>query len=199
MTILELMEEGGSVMYPLAFFLFLILLTMIERVWFHRYIQKRLEQMAKKAGPDKNEELVKDKLLGGIFGALYDDSKSKNQQIWEQKMARQLRNVNSLPKKNLWILATIASSAPFVGLFGTVVGIIKSFDRIRQSGKSGFAVVSGDISEALIATAAGILVAVVALLVYNFFQSRIGGIQLKLRDKIEEMMEMVSLKEKSAE
>lgn len=76
-------------------------------------------------------------------------------------------------RSKLWLLGSVTSSAPFIGLFGTVVGIIKSFGSIGKAGKAGFAIVAADLSEALIATAAGIIVAVIALLFYNFLAHKI--------------------------
>jgi biopolymer transport protein ExbB/TolQ len=71
------------------------------------------------------------------------------------------------------ILATIASSAPFVGLFGTVVGIIRAFYDIAKNVGGGPEIVAAGISEALIATAAGLLVAIPALMGYNYFVRQI--------------------------
>ena len=93
-------------------------------------------------------------------------------------------------RRNLWILGTIGSSAPFIGLFGTVVGIIRSFTSMSEAGAGGFAVVSAGISEALVATAAGILVAVIAVIFYNYFQIRVGKYQFQLKMLSEEMLEV---------
>lgn len=71
------------------------------------------------------------------------------------------------------VLATIASAAPFVGLFGTVVGIIRAFYDIGKNVGGGPEVVATGISEALVATAAGLLVAIPALMGYNYFVRRI--------------------------
>src|SRR5262249_61933429 len=79
-------------------------------------------------------------------------------------------------KKNLWILGTVASSAPFIGLLGTVVGIIKSFENMAVVGTGGFSVVAAGISEALVATALGLGVATIALVFYNYFQIRVAKI-----------------------
>ena len=78
-------------------------------------------------------------------------------------------------KKHLWILGTVASSAPFIGLLGTVVGIIKAFESMAVAGTGGFAVVAAGISEALVATALGLAVAIIAVMFYNYFQTRIDG------------------------
>src|SRR5207302_6007526 len=74
----------------------------------------------------------------------------------------------------LWVLATLGAVMPFVGLFGTVVGILGSFHQIGITGQSGFAVVAPAISEALITTAGGIAVAVEAVVLFNVFQARIS-------------------------
>jgi biopolymer transport protein ExbB/TolQ len=86
-------------------------------------------------------------------------------------------------KRYLWALGTVGSSAPFVGLFGTVVGILKAFQAISISGGAGgFKVVSAGIAAALVATAAGLLVAIYAVIAYNYFVSKVSqiGVQYKL-------------------
>ena len=77
-------------------------------------------------------------------------------------------------KRYLWALGTVGSSAPFVGLFGTVVGILKAFQSMSVAGTGGFKVVSQGIAAALVATAAGLLVAIYAVIAYNYFVARIG-------------------------
>jgi len=81
----------------------------------------------------------------------------------------------------LWILGTIGASAPFIGLFGTVLGIIRAFHAIALAGTGGFAVVAAGISEALIATALGLGVGIIAVIFYNYFQSRVDRIDAALR------------------
>ncbi len=71
--------------------------------------------------------------------------------------------------------------APFIGLFGTVVGIIKSFHQMAVTGSGGFTVVAAGISEALIATAAGLVVAVLAIVAYNYLMVRANRIATALR------------------
>jgi biopolymer transport protein ExbB len=79
-------------------------------------------------------------------------------------------------RRGLWILGTIGSLAPFIGLFGTVVGIIRAFHEMAVQGSGGFAVVAAGISEALVATGTGLAVAIVALGFYNYLQVRVNGI-----------------------
>ena len=80
------------------------------------------------------------------------------------------------------LLATISSAAPFVGLFGTVLGIIDSFQSIGTSGLTSLAAVAPGISEALIATAAGLLAAIPALIAYNLFRNQARKLGNDLRD-----------------
>lgn len=79
----------------------------------------------------------------------------------------------TLLEKSVGLLATVGSTAPFVGLFGTVWGIMDSFQGIGATGNANLAVVAPGISEALIATAAGLLAAIPAVVAYNFFVGRI--------------------------
>jgi biopolymer transport protein ExbB/TolQ len=76
-------------------------------------------------------------------------------------------------KRGLGILATIGSTAPFIGLFGTVVGIINAFHGIAATGSGGMAAVSGGIAEALISTALGIFVAIPAVAAFNHFMGKL--------------------------
>jgi biopolymer transport protein ExbB len=100
-------------------------------------------------------------------------------------------------RAHLWALGTIGAIAPFIGLFGTVWGIMRAFDAMAAAGTGGFAVVAQGISEALITTAAGIIVGVEAVVLYNFFQARLGRIMIELKLVAEEFLEV--LKEKSEE
>jgi biopolymer transport protein TolQ len=75
-------------------------------------------------------------------------------------------------ERGLSFLATIGSSAPFVGLFGTVVGIMNSFHQIGQSGAASFSVVAPGIAEALFATAVGLFAAIPAVIAYNYCSAR---------------------------
>src|SRR5262245_8094340 len=79
-------------------------------------------------------------------------------------------------RRGLWVLGTIGSLAPFIGLFGTVWGILRSFHDMATQGSGGFAVVASGISEALVATAVGLLVAIIALAAFNWLQVRVGAV-----------------------
>lgn len=79
-------------------------------------------------------------------------------------------------ERNLAVLATLGANAPFVGLFGTVLGIIKAFHDLAGSQAGGPSVVMAGISEALVATAVGLMVAIPAVVAFNFFSRRVRSL-----------------------
>jgi len=113
-------------------------------------------------------------------------------QTWWDASERRRQGLNQELRRNLWVLGTIASASPFIGLFGTVVGILQSFKEMAEKGAGGFAVVAAGISEALIATAAGIVVAVIALMAFNAFQNVWSSLVLSLKLQAEELGEVIS-------
>jgi biopolymer transport protein TolQ len=94
-----------------------------------------------------------------------------------ENISRSLRKVSSLEieklEKDLSFLATTASTTPFIGLFGTVWGIMQAFQNIGQAGSTSLAIVAPGISEALITTAIGLAVAIPAVIGFNFLQNKI--------------------------
>jgi biopolymer transport protein ExbB/TolQ len=102
----------------------------------------------------------------------------------ERVKEREIANL----RRGLPVLATVSSSAPFVGLFGTVVGILKAFQSMSVAGTGGFKVVSQGIAAAFVATAAGLMVAIYAVIAYNYFVARINGIAMQYRLYCEEFL-----------
>jgi len=94
-------------------------------------------------------------------------------------------------KRDLGRLATIGSTAPFIGLFGTVVGIINAFRGIGATGSGGVAAVSGGISEALIATALGIFVAIPAVVAFNHFTGTLERFQAEINSTSSELTDFL--------
>jgi biopolymer transport protein ExbB len=98
----------------------------------------------------------------------------------QRVMALTMRGEMARLKQYLPILATVASIAPFVGLFGTCKGIISAFSDISTQGMGGPSVIAAGISEALVTTATGLLVAIPALMFYNYFSKAISNLALEL-------------------
>ncbi|MGC4001034.1 MAG: MotA/TolQ/ExbB proton channel family protein [Anaeromyxobacter sp.] len=114
---------------------------------------------------------------------------------WEKIVAaadRERQQVNLKLRRYLWVLGTVGAIAPFIGLFGTVVGIMQAFRQMAATGQGGFTVVASGISEALVTTAAGIAVAVLAVFIYNFLNVHVQKLMLQLRLLIEEYLEILA-------
>ncbi len=113
----------------------------------------------------------------------------------EEKVAaaveRQRQQLNLRLRARLWLLGTIGATAPFIGLFGTVVGIMQAFQHMASAGQGGFSVVAAGISEALVTTAGGIAVAIEAVILYNFLNTHVQKIALQFKLLAEEYLEIV--------
>jgi biopolymer transport protein ExbB len=94
----------------------------------------------------------------------------------------------------LVVLGTMGNTAPFIGLFGTVVGIIKAFRDLALAGAGGPAVVAKGIAEALVATAGGLVVAIPAVIVYNLFMRRVKAISVEMEVVSSRLMVMLGAK-----
>jgi biopolymer transport protein ExbB/TolQ len=199
MNVIDLIKEGGFIMAPLLLCSFVAWAVFFERLYFIRQFRQEFARLTVKAHTliqEKKFEEAKglahnvSPLIGKSYLVVFED-REMSLENWQFKMSRRLKETQLGMKKYLWLLGTIGSSAPFIGLFGTVVGIIKSFESIAASGKSGFTVVAGGLGEALIATAAGIIVAVVAVAFYNFFQHRFSDLNVEVKNQLEDLRELI--------
>lgn len=112
----------------------------------------------------------------------------------ERSTARTLTDM----KRGLGGLATIGSTAPFIGLFGTVIGIIHAFDGIAETGSGGIAAVSSGIAEALVATALGILVAIPAVMAFNHFTGMLERFHVELQTTSAELVDFLGKRVRTA-
>jgi biopolymer transport protein TolQ len=101
------------------------------------------------------------------------------------------REVQSL-KRGLNVLATVGSTAPFIGLMGTVMGIVTAFEKMASSGSGGLGTVSAGIAEALITTAGGLIVAIPAVISFNFLQGWVDGRAVDISESANEFLDVVS-------
>ena len=97
--------------------------------------------------------------------------------------------VHAKLKRGLAVLATIGSTAPFVGLLGTVIGILHAFQKIATEKTSGIASVAGGISEALVTTAFGLLVAIPAVMAFNYFTGRVEAFDVEMDNSSSELVD----------
>ena len=116
--------------------------------------------------------------------ASQSDYPLRSQQTLMDNLERALRKAeidqNKRLEKALGFLATTGNTAPFIGLFGTVWGIMESFHSIGLKGSANLAVVAPGISEALIATAAGLAAAIPAVVAFNYFTQRVAGLRAEM-------------------
>jgi biopolymer transport protein ExbB len=106
-------------------------------------------------------------------------------------MMREKKRLSGKLKARTWVLATAGALMPFVGLFGTVIGVMAAFQSIGESGQGGFAVVSVGISQALIATAVGIAVALEGVFLFNLLQAVSGKLTREVALLVDEMLELI--------
>ncbi|QAT82928.1 MotA/TolQ/ExbB proton channel family protein [Corallococcus sp. CA054B] len=119
-----------------------------------------------------------------------------NKDLAVESVARALerqaqREVQSL-KRGLGLLATVGSTAPFVGLLGTTMGIVNAFQLMAAAGSGGLATISAGISEALITTAFGLLVAIPAVMAYNFLQGWVDARSVDISESSNEFLDVVA-------
>jgi len=118
----------------------------------------------------------------GVEGGLMLDAVRRS-------MDRESILVSAELKKGVSSLATIGTTAPFIGLFGTVYGIIHAFESMAASGSGGLASVSAGIAEALVTTAFGLFVAIPAVWIFNVFTGRVDYFVLEMNNSSSEMVD----------
>jgi biopolymer transport protein ExbB len=198
LDLIEIIHKGAIATYPLILMSIISVTVVLERLWSLRNISsitlritESLLEPVKKGQRDLAIAICKQNAhspAGRIFlNALNQEGHLTVDAINAFATEAMFEETQKL-KKHLWILGTVASSAPFIGLLGTVVGIIKSFESMAIAGTGGFAVVAAGISEALVATALGLAVAIIAVIFYNYFQTRIGNLNALFRIQVAKVL-----------
>lgn len=191
--VMELFDRGGPIMWPLFVCSLLSVTITIERIFF--WIRER------DRGDDKLIINALDLAEAGDFAGAVKSSDTNSNYIsrvlWAGLAQREHgisdvvqmaanREVEKM-KTGLAVLDTIITMAPFLGILGTVMGIIDSFDMLGVSGIEDPRAVTGGIAQALVTTAAGLAVALVTLIPYNCFVARVQGAAKKLETMGAEM------------
>jgi len=172
---------GGVAMWALLLLSVIAVAIVIERLFFFATQKSDARALLRQIG----ERIAADDLPGALkvvrqnrgmlprileFGLLRGEKNRAD--ITDALSIALMENLNML-ERNLGVIGTTAVIAPFVGLFGTVLGIIRAFQDIALKGNSTPAVVAAGVSEALITTAAGLFVAVISVIFFNYFKTRI--------------------------
>jgi biopolymer transport protein ExbB/TolQ len=198
-SIWDLMSHGGGAMWVVVAFSVIALAVGIERV----IAQWKFVTRARMLGDVVTRCLVSGALdesrsacerspspIADVFLVGYERLGRAKPEHVATAVHRERMRVNQDLKARLWMLGTVGATAPFVGLFGTVVGIMTAMKGIKPSEVS-FDKVAGPISQALIVTAAGILVAVEAVILFNFFIQRGNRIATEMKLLTDEFLELL--------
>jgi biopolymer transport protein TolQ len=186
------------------------LIVMFERIFTFQRSRKESQQYAAKVGPalSKGEfetasaQKMDPKKIGYLGRVIQAGllalriAPTANRDVAVESVARALerqsqREVQSF-KRGLGLLATVGSTAPFVGLLGTTMGIVNAFQAMAQTGSGGLGTISAGIAEALITTAFGLLVAIPAVMAYNFLQGWVDARAVDMSESANEMLDTVA-------
>lgn len=208
MTLLQLTVKGGFMMIPLAICSFIAVAILFERLLALRKIQINTRTFVLQV---KNM-LLRDRLTEAVD--LAKSTPGPIAKITAAGLAKHDRNREEIKEaieaaaqtevylleKNLGILGTVAAISPLIGFLGTVTGMIKAFMQVQSLGGNVDAgVLAGGIWEALITTAAGLIVGIPALLFYNYIQGKIEHHVFEMQVSSTELLDTLQEKESSHE
>jgi biopolymer transport protein ExbB len=202
LDLIDIIHKGAIATYPLILLSIVSVAVVFERLWSLRgiasvtlRITESISDPIKRGQRDLAVAICKQNShspAGRIFLNILDREAGQRLEVTNNFATEAMFEETQKLKKHLWILGTVASSAPFIGLLGTVVGIIKSFESMAIAGTGGFAVVAAGISEALVATALGLAVAIIAVIFYNYFQTRISSLNALFRIQVGKILQHIS-------
>ena len=184
----EIVRAGGPMMWPIIFCSIATAAIVLERVWTlqdRRVLPKELGQKVSQLieSNQVNEKVIaaleQNSPLGRVLAAGLAN-RHRSREAMMERLEDAGRHVIHELERFLNTLGTIAGISPLLGLLGTVTGIIKSFNAIQAGGMGDPRALSGGIAEALICTAAGLIVAIPALFAYRLLRSKVDGIVIAM-------------------
>jgi biopolymer transport protein ExbB len=202
LDLVEIIHKGAIATYPLIVMSVISVAVVIERLWTLRNIgsatlrlTESIAEPLRKGQKDLAMAVCKQNAqcpAARIFLTVLNGPQHSGLESLNLFAAESMFEEAQRLRKNLWVLGTVASSAPFIGLLGTVIGIIKSFESMAVEGTGGFTVVAAGISEALVATALGLGVAIIALIFYNYFQTRVNNLNGLFRIQVGKILQWIT-------
>jgi len=197
-SILSMIQQGWYATYPLLIISVVCVTIILERVWALWGVAASATQVAESAIAPLKQGKFDDALAqmnGGdhagerVFHEIISEAQSADRaRLGEVDEERRFAEMLRL-RGSIWVLATSGASAPFIGLFGTVVGILVAFQSMAVMGTGGFSVVAAGISEALISTALGLVVAVPAVWLFNYFTGKVDGFIVEMDNSASELID----------
>ncbi len=201
----QLVKVGGLTMYVLLFCSVFSLAIILERIVYYRkrsrlrrsVFMQDIARLLGKGELKKAIQLCKDHnapFSNVVFSGL--DLYGHNEVVISNAMERTVTIETTKLEQYTGILGTIGSTAVYIGLFGTVLGIIRAFRDISIAGSGGIEVVINGIAESLVCTAAGLCVAVPAVIAYNYLIRRIDTFVTDMELCASETMDLLKIKQK---
>ena len=184
----EIVRAGGPMMWPIIFCSIIAAAIVLERLWTLQDKRVLPRELTQKVWQLIEANQVNDKVIAALeqnspLGRLLATGLANRHRPREMLMERLEdtgRHVVHELERFLNTLGTIAGVSPLLGLLGTVTGIIRAFNAIEAGGMGDPRALSGGIAEALIATAAGLCVAIPALISYRYLRGRVDGIVVEM-------------------
>jgi biopolymer transport protein ExbB/TolQ len=182
-TIWEILQIGGFTMYILLFCSFLSIAIFLERIIYYRKRSKtkRAEFMMRTASALKTGDIKKameicKETLSPFSKVVYSGLQlyGHHKREISNAMEREITIETTKLERYTDIVGTIGNTAVYIGLFGTVLGIIRAFHDIAVAGAGGMSIVIGGVAEALVCTATGLFVAIPAVIAFNYFTKKVG-------------------------
>jgi len=202
-TLMEIFQIGGFTMYVLAFCFFLSATVLLERMFYYRRLSrtKRLEFMTKirralKSGDLENAAQICEGTQAPFSNVVYSglELHDRSREEISNAMEREVTMETTELERYTSIVATIGNTAVYIGLFGTVLGIIRAFHDISMAGAGGMAIVIGGVAEALVCTATGLFVAIPAVIVFNYFTRRVERFVTDMELCASEFIDLIQVK-----
>jgi biopolymer transport protein ExbB/TolQ len=181
-TIWEILQIGGFTMYILLFCSVLSVAIFLERIIYYRRRSKteRAEFMTRatralKSGDIERAMEICKETLSPFSKVVYSGLQlhGHHEKEISNAMEREITVETSKLERHTSIVGTIGNTAVYIGLFGTVLGIIRAFHDIASAGAGGMSIVIGGVAEALVCTAAGLFVAIPAVIAFNYFTKKV--------------------------
>ncbi|WP_297188340.1 MotA/TolQ/ExbB proton channel family protein [uncultured Porticoccus sp.] len=195
----ELIIAGGWLMLPILLSSIVVIAIAFERYWTLRRSKvvpptllgqvwhwMKQNQLSK----ENLHQLRSSSPLGTILAAGISNS-GHGREVMKDSIEEAANQVIHNLEKNLSPLGTVAAIAPLLGLLGTVIGMIKVFTAIMIEGTGNAGVLAGGISEALITTAAGLTVAIPALVFHRFFERRVDSLVVEMEDQAIKLVDAI--------
>ena len=193
-----LLQAGGPTLVIIILCSVLVVAFALERFFFLAALKKKIPQvlaaLLKTPRLTQPEVAAFPEVLHKPLQVLLARRPQESLENWRGRLHRALQETTLELKRFLWVMATVGAMAPFLGLLGTVLGIMRSFTAMGISGKSGFNVIASGLAQALATTAAGILVAIIAVALFNYFQTRIAGMRVRLTNALDDILDQYSKK-----